>query len=53
MRFFYMNETFKTKLNLETRKNSKRWRLFQIVFIVSMIGEVVRSDIKDGLIERS
>lgn len=45
--FLYMNETFKTKLNLETRKNIKGWRLFQIVFIVSMIGEVVRSEYKD------
>lgn len=45
--FLCMNETFRTKLNSETRKNIKGWRLFQIVFIVSMIAEVVRSEYPD------
>ena len=45
--FLCMNETFKTKLNPEARKSIKGWRLFQIVFIVSMIGEVVRSEYQD------
>ena len=44
--FLYMNKTFKTKLNTDVRP-IKGWRLFQIVFIVSMICEVIRSEYKN------
>lgn len=44
--FFYMNKTFQTKLKGEHRIISG-WRLFQIVFIVSMICEMIRSEYKD------
>ena len=44
--FFYMNETFQTKLEGEHR-TILGWRLFQIVFIVSMICEMIRSEYKD------
>lgn len=44
--FSYMNKTFKTKLDGEHRTISG-WRLFQIVFIVSMICEMIRSEYKD------
>lgn len=43
--FNYMNETFNTKLGNDTRSISG-WRLFQIVFIVSMIPEMIRSEYK-------
>lgn len=45
--FYYMNQTFKTKLDSESKRNITGWRLFQIVFIVSMIGEVIRCEYKD------
>ena len=41
-----MNKTFQTKLKGEHRIISG-WRLFQIVFIVSMICEMIRSEYKD------
>ena len=44
--FIYMNKTFQTKLSGEHR-NISGWRLFQIVFIVSMICEMIRSEYKD------
>lgn len=44
--FLYMNKTFQTKLKGEHRIISG-WRLFQIVFIVSMICEMIRSEYKD------
>ena len=44
--FIYMNKTFKTKLAGEQRV-IKGWRLFQIVFIVSMICEMIRSEYKN------
>lgn len=44
--FYYMNKTFQTKLDGQSR-NITGWRLFQIVFIVSMIGEVIRSEYQD------
>jgi len=44
--FMYMNKTFKMKLDGEHRTISG-WRLFQIVFIVSMICEMIRSEYKD------
>lgn len=45
--FAYMNKTFQTKLNPASRKNITGWRLFQIVFIVSMLAEAVRSEYKE------
>lgn len=44
--FYYMNKTFQAKLDGQSR-NITGWRLFQIVFIVSMIGEVIRSEYQD------
>jgi hypothetical protein len=41
--FVYMNETFMTKLDGEHRQIGG-WRLFQIVFIVSLICEIIRSE---------
>jgi hypothetical protein len=41
--FVYMNKTFMTKLTGEHRQITG-WRLFQIVFIVSLICEVIRSE---------
>lgn len=41
--FIYMNKTFMTKLSGEHRQITG-WRLFQIVFIVSLICEVIRSE---------
>lgn len=41
--FIYMNKTFDLKLSGEHRK-IHGWRLFQIVFIVSLIGEIIRSE---------
>lgn len=41
--FLCMNKTFQLKLDGQTR-NITGWRLFQIVFIVSMIGEVIRNE---------
>ena len=43
--FIYMNKTFMTKLAGEHRQISG-WRLFQIVFIVSLICEMIRSEYK-------
>lgn len=44
--FKYMNETF--ACSLDGKKNRiKGWRLFQIVFIVSLIPDVIRSEYKD------
>lgn len=45
--FAYMNKTFQTKLNPASRKNITGWRLFQIVFIVSMLAEAVRSEYRE------
>lgn len=45
--FAYMNKTFQTKLNSASRKNITGWRLFQIVFIVSMLAEAVRSEYRE------
>lgn len=44
--FLYMNKTFQVKFT-EKDKNITGWRLFQIVFIVSMICEMIRSEYKD------
>lgn len=44
--FVYMNKTFMTKLAGEHRQISG-WRLFQIVFIVSLICEMIRSEYKN------
>ena len=44
--FIYMNRTFSTKIQGEHR-NISGWRLFQIVFIVSLICEMIRSEYKD------
>ena len=44
--FVLMNKTFQTKLDSNTHP-IEGWRLFQIVFIVSMICEVIRSEYKD------
>lgn len=44
--FIYMNKTFQTKLDGEHR-SIKGWRLFQIVFIVSLICEMIRSEYKE------
>lgn len=44
--FVFMNKTFKVSLKGEQR-NIIGWRLFQIVFIVSLICEVIRSEYKD------
>ncbi len=44
--FMCMNKAFQTKLEGENR-NIKGWRLFQIVFIVSLICEMIRSEYKD------
>ncbi len=41
--FLYMNKTFQTKLGKERHK-IEGWRLFQIVFIVSLISEMIRSE---------
>ena len=46
--FIYMNKTFQTKLAGQSR-NISGWRLFQIVFIVSMIGKVIRSEYQDDV----
>ncbi len=44
--FLYMNKTFQTKLDGEHRL-IKGWRLFQIVFIVSLICEMIRSEYRE------
>ncbi|UKI12277.1 MAG: hypothetical protein L6V84_05940 [Oscillospiraceae bacterium] len=44
--FIYMNKTFMTKLAGEHRQISG-WRLFQIVFIVSLTCEMIRSEYKN------
>lgn len=44
--FIYTNQTFQLQLEGEHR-NIKGWRLFQIVFIVSLIAEMIRSEYKD------
>lgn len=43
--FIYMNKTF--ELQIGTGRVYSGWRLFQIVFIVSMICEMIRSEYKD------
>lgn len=44
--FVYMNKTFQMKLKGEHR-SINGWRLFQIVFIVSLISEMIRSEYKE------
>jgi hypothetical protein len=44
--FMYMNKTFQTKFG-GGHRSMTGWRLFQIVFIVSMISEMIRSEYKD------
>ncbi len=44
--FVLMNKTFHTKLDSNTHPIDG-WRLFQVVFIVSMICEVIRGEYKD------
>lgn len=44
--FALMNKTFQTKLDSNTHP-IEGWRLFQLVFIVSMICEVIRGEYKD------
>lgn len=44
--FICMNKTFDLKLLREIGKGILGWRLFQIVFIVSLIGEMIRSEYK-------
>ncbi len=44
--FVYMNKTFGTSLN-KNQRNYSGWRLFQIVFIVSLISEMIRSEYRD------
>lgn len=46
--FRCMNLTFNTQIGSGTR-NIKGWRLFQIVFIVSLIPEMIRSEYKDDV----
>jgi hypothetical protein len=46
--FIYMNKTFMTKLDGEHRQIDG-WRLFQIVFIVSLICEIIRSEYKNDI----
>ena len=46
--FINMNKTFMTKLAGETR-NIRGWRLFQIVFIVTLICEMIRSEYKNDV----
>lgn len=43
--FIYMNQTFSTHIG--TGRSYLGWRLFQIVFIVSMICEMIRSEYMD------
>lgn len=43
--FIYMNNTFRTSLPKE--KKIVGWRLFQIVFIVSLLPEMIRSEYSD------
>lgn len=43
--FIYMNQTFGTQIG--TGRSYPGWRLFQIVFIVSLICEMVRSEYKE------
>lgn len=45
--FIYMNKTFSTQMG--NIKNYSGWRLFQIVFIVSLICEMIRSEYKDDV----
>ena len=44
--FIYMNKTFAQKIESDKRP-IKGWRLFQIVFIVSLICEMIRSEYKE------
>lgn len=44
--FLYMNETFDTSFP-GVKSKIVGWRLFQIVFIVSLLGEVIRSEYSD------
>lgn len=43
--FIYMNKTFSQTLPKD--KKIEGWRLFQIVFIVSLLPEIIRSEYKD------
>lgn len=43
--FIYMNQTFSTQIG--SGRAYPGWRLFQIVFIVSLICEMIRSEYKD------
>ena len=43
--FIYMNKTFATEI--ENGRSYPGWRLFQIIFIVSLICEMIRSEYKD------
>lgn len=45
--FKYMNMTFKQELPKGTTSKIKGWRLFQLVFIVSLIPEMIRSEYPD------
>ncbi|WP_160676567.1 helicase-related protein [Clostridium sp. C8-1-8] len=45
--FVYMNETFKTKL-YNGQKVVPGWRLFQLVFIVSLINDIVISEFENN-----
>lgn len=44
--FKYMNMTMKTKLH-DGQKTYPGWRLFQIVFVVSLIPDVIKQEYKD------
>ena len=46
--FVLMNKTFATKVDGDHR-SYKGWRLFQIVFIVSLICEIIESEYPDDL----
>ena len=45
--FKYMNMTFKQEMPVGTENKIKGWRLFQLVFIVSLIPEMIRSEYPD------
>lgn len=45
--FLYMNKTFSHK-TYQNQQTYKGWKLFQIVFIVSQINEIVYSEYKDS-----
>jgi hypothetical protein len=45
--FLYMNKTFNHKM-YQNQQTFKGWKLFQIVFIVSQLNEIVYSEYKDS-----